>query len=124
MNNLIVKIAGAALINLFVMHSALPAEKCEPAALSTKYPSLAGKTIRIAQDPQGPPYAFRDPENFEHLVGLDADIVRTVFACISAIYGFSADIASCAVTHSISMRSPRRWARNAPLWSSPTQLTT
>ena len=88
MSNLIVKIAGAVLINLFLIHSALAAEKCEPAALARKYPSLAGKTIRIAQDPQGPPYAFRDPENFDRLVGLDADILRAVFACIGVPFEF------------------------------------
>jgi polar amino acid transport system substrate-binding protein len=65
------------------------AEKCEPSALAVKYPSLVGKTIRVAQDPQGgPPYSFRDPENFDTIVGLDADTVRAVFDCIGLRFEF------------------------------------
>ena len=30
-------------------------EKCDPTVVAAKYPSLAGKTIRVAQDPQGGP---------------------------------------------------------------------
>jgi polar amino acid transport system substrate-binding protein len=62
--------------------------KCEPGALAAKYPSLVGKTIRVAQDPQGPPYAFRDLEDFEKLVGLDAELVRATFACIGVPFEF------------------------------------
>jgi polar amino acid transport system substrate-binding protein len=62
--------------------------KCDPAALAAKYPTLAGKTFRLAQDPQGPPYAFRDPENFDKLIGLDADLARAAFACIGAPFEF------------------------------------
>jgi polar amino acid transport system substrate-binding protein len=86
--NSMVTIAAAALIGLFTAHHAAAGGKCEPAALATKYPSLAGKTIRVAQDPQGPPYAFRDPEDFDHLVGLDAEIVRAAFGCIGAPFEF------------------------------------
>ena len=65
------------------------AEKCDPAAVATKYPLLAGKTIQVAQDPQGgPPYSFREPENFDKIVGLDADIVRAAFACIGLPFEF------------------------------------
>jgi polar amino acid transport system substrate-binding protein len=64
------------------------AGKCEPAALAAKYPSLAGKTIKVAQDPQGPPYAFRDPEDFDKLIGLDAELVRASFACIGVPFEF------------------------------------
>jgi polar amino acid transport system substrate-binding protein len=63
--------------------TARAADKCDPTAVATKYPSLVGKTIRIAQDPQGgPPYSFREPENFDKIVGLDADVARAAFACI------------------------------------------
>ena len=80
MRNSMVTIAAAALIGLFTAHHAAAGGKCEPAALATKYPSLAGKTIRVAQDPQGPPYAFRDPEDFDHLVGLDAEMCARLSA--------------------------------------------
>jgi polar amino acid transport system substrate-binding protein len=55
--------------------------KCEPEKVATKYPSLAGKTIKIGQDGESPPYSFRDPKNFSHLIGLDADLARATFAC-------------------------------------------
>jgi polar amino acid transport system substrate-binding protein len=61
---------------------------CEPGFLSAKYPSLAGRTVRIAQDGQSPPYTFRDPADFEHLIGLDADLSRAVLACIGAKVAF------------------------------------
>jgi len=68
---------------------ALAAEgKCDPGALAAKYPTLVGKTIRVAEDPQGPPYAFRDPENFDHLVGLDAELGRAPCACIGVPFEF------------------------------------
>jgi polar amino acid transport system substrate-binding protein len=60
------------------------AGKCEPDKLATKYPALAGKTIRIGQDGESPPYSYRDPKNFDNLIGLDADMARAVFACIGA----------------------------------------
>ena len=64
----------------------LPAQadagKCEPDKLSTKYPGLVGKTIRLGQDGESPPYSYRDPNNFDNLIGLDADMARAAFACI------------------------------------------
>ena len=58
------------------------ADKCEPDKLAEKYPGLVGKTIRIGQDGESPPYSFRDPSNFTNLIGLDADMARATFACI------------------------------------------
>lgn len=58
------------------------APKCEPDKVATKYPSLAGKTIRIGQDGESPPYSMRDPKDFSSLIGLDADMARAAFACI------------------------------------------
>jgi polar amino acid transport system substrate-binding protein len=69
-----------------LVFNALPANaeagKCEPDKLATKYPALAGKTIRIGQDGESPPYSYRDPKNFDNLIGLDADMARAAFACI------------------------------------------
>ena len=73
----------------FPVSAGWAAEKCEPSALAGKYPSLVGKTIRVAQDPQGgPPYSFRDPENFDSIIGLDADTVRAAFDCIGVPFEF------------------------------------
>jgi polar amino acid transport system substrate-binding protein len=41
-----------------------------------------GKTIRIGQDGESPPYSYRDPNNFDNLIGLDAEMARAAFACI------------------------------------------
>lgn len=56
--------------------------KCEPEKLATKYPSLVGKTIKIATDGETPPYSMRDPKDFNNLIGLDNDMARATFACI------------------------------------------
>jgi polar amino acid transport system substrate-binding protein len=83
--------AAAAILagGAFAASAGWAAEKCEPGALAGKYTSLAGKTIRVAQDPQGgPPYSFRDPENFDTIVGLDADTVRAAFDCIGVPFEF------------------------------------
>ncbi|MBZ9935619.1 ABC transporter substrate-binding protein [Mesorhizobium sp. BR1-1-16] len=56
--------------------------KCHPEQLATKYPSLVGKTIKIATDGATPPYSMRDPNNFDNLIGLDNDMARAAFACI------------------------------------------
>jgi polar amino acid transport system substrate-binding protein len=55
--------------------------KCEPEKLATKYPGLAGKTVKIAQDGESPPFSFRDPKDFNNVTGLDAELARAVFAC-------------------------------------------
>lgn len=77
--------AVAAVIGIAVLTSAAPAfaqAKCEPNAVAKKYPSLVGKTIRVAQDGQSPPYSFREENSFDRLTGLDADLVRATFACL------------------------------------------
>jgi len=55
--------------------------KCEPDKVATKYPSIAGKTLKIGQDGESPPYSYRDPKDFKNLLGLDADLARETFAC-------------------------------------------
>ena len=59
----------------------LAAPVCEPAKLAAKYPDLAGKTIKVGQDGESPPFSSRDPKDFSKIVGLDADLARAVFAC-------------------------------------------
>ena len=81
--------AAALALALLVAGQAFAAEgKCEPGALAAKYPTLVGKTIRVAQSGEGAPFTFRDPENFDNLIGLDADLVRASFACIGVPFEF------------------------------------
>ena len=80
MNSVLLRLAAA----LFAVPATSPAwadAKCEPDKLATKYPGLAGKTIKIAQDGQSPPFSFRDPKDFNHITGLDAELARAVFKC-------------------------------------------
>src|SRR5215467_14009049 len=75
-------------LDLAMLRPALAEAKCEPDKVATKYPSLAGKTIKVAQDGEGPPYTYRDPQDFEKLIGLDADLVRATMACIGVKFEF------------------------------------
>lgn len=60
------------------------AAKCEPDKLATKYPSLKGKTIKFGTDAESPPYSFRDPKDFNNIIGIDVDMGRAAFKCIGA----------------------------------------
>ena len=55
---------------------------CEPAKLAAKYPSLAGRTIKVGQDGESVPFSMRDAKDFSKLIGLDADLAQATFACI------------------------------------------
>src|SRR5438093_11420429 len=50
--------------------------KCEPEKIATKYPSLKGKTIKVATDAESPPYSFRDAKDFNNIIGVDVDMAR------------------------------------------------
>ena len=60
--------------------------KCEPAKLATKYPSLAGKTLKLAISGDVKPISYRDPNNLDQLLGFSPDQARAVFNCIGAPY--------------------------------------
>lgn len=80
---------GVALSSAFAatvfMGEAAPASaqepKCEPDKVAQKYPSIAGKTLKIGADPATPPYVFRDADDFNKIIGFDADLTREVFTC-------------------------------------------
>lgn len=57
------------------------APACEPGKLAEKYPSLAGKTVKIGADPQTPPYAMRDGADFNKVGGSDVDLAAAVLDC-------------------------------------------
>jgi polar amino acid transport system substrate-binding protein len=71
-----------------VANTAWAEGKCEPEAVAKKYPGLAGKTIMVAAAGEGAPFSFRDPKNFENLIGFDSDIARAAFACIGVKMDF------------------------------------
>jgi len=75
-------IGSCSLLCMLVRPSLADALKCEPDRLATKYPSLVGKTIKIGTDGETPPYAMRDPKDFNHLIGLDTELAEATFKCI------------------------------------------
>ncbi len=74
---------AAVLTGAIVMTLSSPAvAKCEPEKAGATYPNLVGKKIKIAIDPSTPPYTIRDPNDFEKIIGFDADLARAVFKCV------------------------------------------
>src|ERR1700751_5150300 len=62
---------------------------CETTKMASKYPGLAGKTIRIGQDGESVPFSQRDPKDLTKLIGLDADLARATFACVGEPIDFT-----------------------------------
>ncbi|MCP4327905.1 MAG: ABC transporter substrate-binding protein [Alphaproteobacteria bacterium] len=77
--------AGAAISFGVVFGMSMSAQaqdkKCEPDKVAEKYPAIAGKLLKIGADPTTPPYVFRDGDDFNKIIGYDADLARAVFEC-------------------------------------------
>jgi polar amino acid transport system substrate-binding protein len=88
---LILTLAATMLVAFLGMASrhAVAEAACAPDMLASKYPSLVGKTIKIGTDPETPPYAMRDPNDFNHLIGLDTELAEATFKCIGVPIEFS-----------------------------------
>ena len=111
--------AGALALTVLVAGQASAAEgKCEPGSLATKYPTLVGKTIRVAQSGDSPPFTFRDPEDFDKVIGLDADLVRATFACIGLPFEFKTGGWSGLLPSVIAGQSDLMWSN---LYYTPTR---
>jgi len=81
--------AVAAMTTAPVAAAAQGQPTCQPDQAATRYPSLVGTTIKIAADPAIQPYVFRDPANFEHLIGVDADLIPVAMSCVGLNYEYS-----------------------------------
>lgn len=68
--------------------SAVAAPVCEPAKLAEKYPSLKDKVLKIGVDPQTAPYAMRDKDDFDKMVGLDVALSTAVLDCAGIKHEF------------------------------------
>ena len=111
--------AVALVFALLVAGQAPAAEgKFEPGSLATKYPTLVGKTIRVAQSGDSPPFTFRDPEDFDKVIGLDADLVRATFACIGLPFEFKTGGWSGLLPSVIAGQSDLMWSN---LYYTPTR---
>jgi polar amino acid transport system substrate-binding protein len=80
----ILAVSSCSLVGAALRPALADEAKCEPDKLAAKYPSLAGKTIRIGTDGETAPYAMRDPKDFNHLIGLDTELAEATFKCIGA----------------------------------------
>jgi polar amino acid transport system substrate-binding protein len=63
---------------------------CEPDKVATKYPAIAGKTMRVGIAPSTPPGRYRDPKNPDKIIGYDPDLIEEVMGCIGVKYEFVA----------------------------------
>lgn len=59
---------------------------CEPEKVATKYPGLAGKTLKVGLDPTLPPIMYRDPNNPSKIIGQDPDMVEAAMKCLGLKY--------------------------------------
>jgi polar amino acid transport system substrate-binding protein len=73
---------GIVLTSASVAARADEVRPCEPEKVATRYPGLAGKTIKVGEDGVSLPFNFRDPNNPDHIIGSDADLARAAFKCI------------------------------------------
>lgn len=83
--------AGAVLAGLVVatvgVGTAGPAQAaCEPDKVATKYPGLAGKTLKVGLDPTLPPIMYRDPNNPSKIIGQDPDMIEAAMKCLGLKY--------------------------------------
>lgn len=74
------------MVGTFAVPPASAAGKCEPEALPPNTPRSPARRSRSRRTPK--PYAFRDPEDFDKLIGLDAELVRASFGCIGVPFEF------------------------------------
>lgn len=82
-------VAAAFTAGLLTVGSALAADPvCEPAKVSAKYPTLAGKTVTFGADPQTPPYVVRDAADMNKLNGIAVDMAKAVMDCAGVKYEF------------------------------------
>ena len=84
-------IGGAVVAGLVVamlgLGAAQPAQAaCEPEKVATKYPGLAGKTLKVGLDPTLPPIMYRDPNNPSKIIGQDPDMVEAAMKCLGLKY--------------------------------------
>ena len=59
---------------------------CEPDKVATKYPGLAGKTLKVGLDPTLPPIMYRDPNNPSKIIGQDPDMIEAAMKCLGLKY--------------------------------------
>lgn len=62
--------------------------RCEPEKAAEKYPSYAGKVVKIGASPTQPPYAFADPANPDRMAGLEVELIENALKCAGLKYDY------------------------------------
>jgi polar amino acid transport system substrate-binding protein len=62
---------------------------CEPGKIASKYPSLAGKTLKVGISAGDKPFSLRTPDDVSKFTGFDVEYAKQAFACIGAPIEFS-----------------------------------
>jgi polar amino acid transport system substrate-binding protein len=87
------RVAAITLLGLFTLAGFSPAQAaesgCKPGEVATKYPGLAGKTLKVTVTATTKPYSFRDPNNLDNIIGFGPDYARAAFACIGVPITFA-----------------------------------
>jgi polar amino acid transport system substrate-binding protein len=76
------RLAACVVFSLIGLGSAMAQGKCEPDKVAQKYPTLAGKTVKVATTPFYAPYSYADPKDNEKLVGSDIEISEAALSCV------------------------------------------
>jgi polar amino acid transport system substrate-binding protein len=59
---------------------------CQPDQTASKYPSLAGKTLKVGLDPTLPPIMYRSPNDPNQIIGQDPDMIDAAMKCLGLQY--------------------------------------
>ncbi|PYM32000.1 MAG: ABC transporter substrate-binding protein [Candidatus Rokuibacteriota bacterium] len=81
-----IAIWAVAVVVLAVFAGSPAQAACEPEKVSTKYPGLAGKTLKVGLDPTLPPVMYRDPKDPSKIVGQDPDMIDAAMKCLGVKY--------------------------------------
>jgi polar amino acid transport system substrate-binding protein len=79
-------LAGVVVAMLGLIAAGPAQAACEPDKVATKYPGLAGKTLKVGLDPTLPPIMYRDPNNPSKIIGQDPDMVDAAMKCLGLKY--------------------------------------
>jgi polar amino acid transport system substrate-binding protein len=82
--SMVLMAVAAGMLGLFGWGTAQAA--CEPDKVATKYPGLAGKTLKVGLDPTLPPVMYRDPKDPTRIIGQDPDMIDAAMKCLGLKY--------------------------------------
>ncbi|MFB8344598.1 transporter substrate-binding domain-containing protein [Brucella cytisi] len=76
------------LVASFFLSWGASASECKPSEAAEKYPKWSNQIVHIATVTTSPPFAFSDPKNPEHIIGIEAEIIEYTMQCAGLKYDF------------------------------------